>query len=212
MRHYRWHWTDLEVKMTDADALDESSAQGPLPGAAIRRLRRARGLTLVELASAAGLSHPFLSQVERGRATPSMRSLASIAHALGTSQIELLTAPDAADASPVSVIPAGHAARGIYGDGRASLLVTRSDARFSPIVVRGTQQDYGERFAHDEHEFLHLIAGHMEIELDGDCQLLVPGDSVYYGARVPHRWRAVDPEGYHAIVVKERPRLEGGGV
>src|ERR1700704_1743159 len=35
-------------------------------GAAIRRLRKERGLTLVQLARLAELSHPFLSQLERG--------------------------------------------------------------------------------------------------------------------------------------------------
>ncbi|WP_390898569.1 helix-turn-helix domain-containing protein [Streptomyces fulvoviolaceus] len=36
-------------------------------GAAIRRLRMERGLTLVQLA---GLSHPFLSRLERGLTRP----------------------------------------------------------------------------------------------------------------------------------------------
>jgi len=36
-------------------------------GSAIRALRRERGLTLVKLAAASGLSQPFLSQLELGR-------------------------------------------------------------------------------------------------------------------------------------------------
>ena len=38
-------------------------------GAAIRRRRRSLGLTLVQVAEATGLSHPFLSQLERGRSS-----------------------------------------------------------------------------------------------------------------------------------------------
>src|SRR3546814_5614821 len=41
-------------------------------GASIRHLRHARGRTLVQLAEATGLSHPFLSQLERGLAQPSL--------------------------------------------------------------------------------------------------------------------------------------------
>ena len=66
-------------KMTDAERL----------GRSIRLARRGRGLTLVELAALAGLSHPFISQVERGVARPSMLSLERISRALGTSQLEL---------------------------------------------------------------------------------------------------------------------------
>ena len=41
-------------------------------GARVRTLRRERGLTLKGLGRLAGLSHPFLSQVERGLARPSV--------------------------------------------------------------------------------------------------------------------------------------------
>jgi len=56
-----------------------------LPGAIswpVRSLRRQRGLTLKELGGRAGLSHPFLSQVERGLARPSVVSVERIADAL----------------------------------------------------------------------------------------------------------------------------------
>jgi len=44
-----------------------------------------------EVALEAGLSQPFLSQIERGQAQPSMRSLDRIAHALGASAVSLLS-------------------------------------------------------------------------------------------------------------------------
>jgi transcriptional regulator with XRE-family HTH domain len=52
-------------------------------GARIRALRHERALTLKELGRAAGLSHPFLSQLERGLARPSVASAERIAAALG---------------------------------------------------------------------------------------------------------------------------------
>ena len=60
-------------------------------GRYVRMLRRARGLTLMQLAALADLSQPFLSQLERGQARPSMASLGRIAHALGSSQLELIS-------------------------------------------------------------------------------------------------------------------------
>lgn len=56
----------------------------PHPGAAIRALRRERGLTLVELGARSGLSVPFLSQLENRRARPSGKTLGSVAAALST--------------------------------------------------------------------------------------------------------------------------------
>src|SRR5579859_7376410 len=49
---------------------------------AIRARRRRLGFTLQELAKKSGLSAPFLSQVERDRAMPSITSLIAIAQAL----------------------------------------------------------------------------------------------------------------------------------
>src|SRR5688500_13871412 len=51
-------------------------------GARVRELRQDRGLTLKALGRRAGLSHPFLSQVERGIARPSVGSVERIASAL----------------------------------------------------------------------------------------------------------------------------------
>ena len=68
----------------------EHSTPAELLGRYIRGVRRSRALTLVQLAALAELSHPFLSQLERGRARPSMTSLEKIARALGSSQLELI--------------------------------------------------------------------------------------------------------------------------
>ena len=52
-------------------------------GEDIRSLRRSRGMTLADLAGAIGRSIGWLSQVERGRTTPSVRDLGAIAARLG---------------------------------------------------------------------------------------------------------------------------------
>ncbi len=56
----------------------------------IRVLRKEKGLTLKQLASASGLSLPFLSEVERGESNPSLESLESIARGLSINIEELL--------------------------------------------------------------------------------------------------------------------------
>src|SRR5437762_13705247 len=58
-------------------------------GARIRALRLARGATLRQLASKAGVTESFLSQVERGVASPSIASVQRIARALDHSIAEL---------------------------------------------------------------------------------------------------------------------------
>ena len=58
-------------------------------GPRLRRLRTARALTLRELAARAGVTESFLSQVERGVATPSIASVQRISRGLGLSIADL---------------------------------------------------------------------------------------------------------------------------
>src|SRR3954453_21849340 len=91
-------------------------------GRAIRSLRRDRGLTLLQAANASGLSQPFLSQLELGRARPSMRSLHRIAVALGTTQQALLAAAAQPEAGSTPVRGAGAELVAVR-DGGARLLL-----------------------------------------------------------------------------------------
>ncbi len=61
-------------------------------GQCLRRARLERGLTLREVAEAAGESLGHLSEVERGRKEPSSEVLAAICVALGLDLVDLLQA------------------------------------------------------------------------------------------------------------------------
>ncbi|WP_354576348.1 XRE family transcriptional regulator [Frigoribacterium sp. UYMn621] len=176
-------------------------------GSRIRQLRRARGLTLVQLAVSADLSHPFLSQLERGRARPSMTSLEKIARALGSSQLELMAAAedDAADQSDIVVVHADQGTRGPYGDGEGRLLV-HGRRRFHPMEFRGSNQVPGEFYEHEGDEFLHVVSGVVIVDFEGrESSVLRAGDSVYFAGGIRHRWHAAEPGGYRLFVVKEKP-------
>jgi ribosome-binding protein aMBF1 (putative translation factor) len=59
-------------------------------GAAVRRLRSRRGLTLEELAHRAGMDYTHLSGIERGRRNPSFSALVDLARALEAHPADLL--------------------------------------------------------------------------------------------------------------------------
>lgn len=61
-------------------------------GQRIRRLRKARKMTLEELARATDLSQPFISQIERDIKTPSIGTLYRICNALSVTLAEFFSA------------------------------------------------------------------------------------------------------------------------
>jgi XRE family aerobic/anaerobic benzoate catabolism transcriptional regulator len=84
-------------------------------GRRARELRGARGLTLKELAQGAGLSSRFLVQLESGRANISVRSLAGLARALGTTPAALLSGPGGEADLPVIAL------LGLRGAGKTTI-------------------------------------------------------------------------------------------
>nr|WP_277951169.1 helix-turn-helix transcriptional regulator [uncultured Microbacterium sp.] len=174
-------------------------------GPRVRALRTQRGLTLVQLAALADLSHPFLSQLERGLARPSMASLEKIASALGTSVVELLADERGAadEVTAVSIVRADDGVIGGFGSGLGRVLVSGARRPFRPIEYTGENAEWGEVVAHAEDEFLHVIEGTIELELGGVVYRLGPRDSAYTPGGTGHRWRGADGQPYRLIVVKE---------
>ncbi|WP_228373631.1 helix-turn-helix domain-containing protein [Demequina soli] len=175
-------------------------------GARMRELRKARGLTLVGLAEATGLSHPFLSQVERGLANLSLQSLRRIAVALETSPVELVAATESAAAPRrVEVVRAG--SRRVTPEGFArgtAVSLVRGARPFAPILVESDAREAGEAFVHAEDEFVYVLAGAVTVETDGRAHALAVGDSAYYAGGVRHRWWS--PEAFRLLVVKQQAR------
>jgi quercetin dioxygenase-like cupin family protein len=140
-----------------------------------------------------------------------MPSLARIASALGSSQVELMAGAgdlDLPDAPParVSVVHAHEGMQGPFGDGQARVL-SHGDLPFLPMAFCAANTTFGEFYAHAEDEFLHVTEGVAEIDLaDEGVHRLEPGDSLHYAGGTPHRWRSGDGGTYRMLVVKERRR------
>jgi transcriptional regulator with XRE-family HTH domain len=155
-------------------------------GGAIRSLRRQKGLTLVDVAGRADLSHSFLSQLERGLAQPSMASLHRIAQALGTTQQALMST---GERGPVSLVRAGEGERIPNPGGHTRALVHGSRPMY-PIEFVGAPDDFQEYYTHAGDELVHVIAGELEVDLEGEgVYRLGPGDTLYYSGGIRHRWR-----------------------
>ncbi|MER5276528.1 helix-turn-helix domain-containing protein [Streptomyces sp. NPDC002809] len=178
-----------------------SEADTPQVGPGIRRRRRALELTLAEVARRAGLSVPFLSQIENGRSRPSMGSLQRIADALDTTAVQLLSTAEAP--RPVDVV------RGTSASVRETGAEGEGDGRMRPLV-RGHQRlhaleftgdhDWGREFRHRNDEILYVADGSAEVEADGNFYRLERGDTLYCAGGLVHRWRPIEP-GTRVLVV-----------
>ncbi|WP_371530082.1 XRE family transcriptional regulator [Streptomyces sp. NBC_01283] len=177
---------------------EENAAGAPQVGPGIRRLRRALDLTLADVAARAGVSAPFLSQVENGRSRPSMGSLQRIADALDTTAVQLLASAD--PPRPVDVVR-GDSASVREGDGREARMrpLVRGHQRLHALEFTG-DHDWGREYRHRNDEILYVADGSAEVEADGSVYRLARGDTLYCAAELPHRWRPLEP-GTRVLVV-----------
>jgi transcriptional regulator with XRE-family HTH domain len=154
-------------------------------GARVRKLRRERGLTLKGLGRLAGLSHPFLSQVERGLARPSVGSVERIAAALDV-PVARLWAPEH-EGEAVRIL------RRTEGEvDEATGLRDLGGSPGTPILrewtARSRRWPEASTVEHGE-VAIYVARGTVEIDLDGTVEALDEGDTIRFDGAIPHRLR-----------------------
>jgi transcriptional regulator with XRE-family HTH domain len=157
-------------------------------GARLRQVRLARHRTLRDVASAAGVSESFLSQVERARVNASVATLRRIAVALGVTIGDLF---QERPAGRLAVLRAADRPSLLFGlFGRKFHLHPAADRAFDVFIC---EFDPGgstgpEPYKHgDSEEFLLILDGAAEFQLGPDVVSLATDDSIVYRSSIPHR-------------------------
>jgi len=157
-------------------------------GARIRTRRLARRATLRELAAQAAVTESFLSQVERGVASPSIASVQRIARALDTNIAELFAADEGAGV----VVRVGDRRKIVYqGLGAVDEFLTRGTAGRLQVIYSTIQPGGGtgdEAYTHDsDEEVVVVLEGSLDLWIGPEHYRLEAGDAVTHSSRVPHR-------------------------
>ena len=149
-------------------------------GADLRALRKARGLTLTDLAERLGRSVGWLSQVERDISEPSITDLREIAAAVGVS-VSMLFRHSAAPAEETGFIVRRDARRPI-GNEIAGL----TEELLSPDLTDDFEMVHSTFLPHSRiketvsrptQEVGYLISGQLDVEIAGTLHHVHPGDS-----------------------------------
>lgn len=174
---------------TDDDTTGQASQQEVI-GARLRALRTARRLSLGDVARETGISTSFLSLIENGRSDLTIGRLTRLVGYFGISINDLLPSPTSSDPD---VVRAGDTRqlRSPAEGATISLLATATTRTMLPMLV---ELEPGASLAEDGHhageEFTFVLSGTLSLEFDtAPPQRLQAGDSAYYDATRPHRFR-----------------------
>lgn len=164
-------------------------------------------MTMQQLAAVAGVSQPFLSQIERGQARPSMGSLDRIAQGLGSSAMSLLAADG--EHPSVEVVRAVDRVEMVQTElaaGSTALELTAGSRHLRAIEFRGGSSEFQERyFVHHNEELALVLEGRYVWDIEGEEHEVGPGDTLSYAGGIGHRYRVVGdpPHRFIAVIVHD---------
>ena len=159
-------------------------------GEKVKALRLANRMTLKQLASRAGCTDAYLSQLERGRANPSIMILKNIASALKVKVVDFFIETKAEKNDVV-----------LREDERVTINFRRGDAKIQ-MLVRSIRNKRMQPFyttiepgggskgsySHIGDEFGIVLQGELKINLSGTEYRVKKNESFYFSSQEPHSW------------------------
>ncbi len=193
-------------------------------GDRLRAARRAHGLSLRALADRLGISPSLISQVETGRAKPSVNTLYALASELGISLDDLLftdarPGPSAArrprlapvearpreatlPAEPVQRAGARKSIRlasGVVWERLTTASIPNVEFIYVVYEVGGASSPEHEFQRHSGQEWGYILRGTLGVTVGFDEYVLGPGDAITLDSTVPHRLYNLGGDPVHGI-------------
>jgi transcriptional regulator with XRE-family HTH domain len=158
-------------------------------GGKIKELREKKGLTMKRLAELVQCTSSLISQLEKGKADPSISTLKKIAEALNANIVDFVSF----EATEDEVVT--------RADKRVVMQLPRWDARIQSLiraigkkkmqpfytVIKPGGGSHG-LYSHNGEEFGIVLQGEMELTLEGKVYKVGKNDSFYFSSQIPHDW------------------------
>ena len=196
----------MTLERTDAGRATRPDS--PDIGEALRVRRHELGWSLRDLADRLGCSPSLISQIERGRANPSVSTLYSIVQALDVSLDELLfnerraTTTDPPPGGPIQRGDERHRIRlasGVLWERLTTVSEPGVEFLHVTYEVGGASSPEDAFQRHAGHEWGYVLSGTLQVTIGFRQYLLEPGDAISLDSTTPHRLANVGDVPVHAI-------------
>jgi len=158
-------------------------------GERLKRYRLEKKLTLKMIEMDSGVSATHISEIERGKSSPTVGALTRIARAMGEEPSYFVEA----DELPlVHVVKKADRRRFRFIDPPVEIeslsgRIPQSRVSFMKMTWEKGAVAVGNVNRHEGEEFILLLKGILEVHVNQDRYVLKEGDSLHYHASNPHR-------------------------
>jgi transcriptional regulator with XRE-family HTH domain len=195
-----------EFSETSPELLDDAQRIA----AWIRTYRLRRNLTLTQLSELSGVSIGHLSRLENGTRTPTVRLLLQLARALGVSVGALVGETPHQNAVYVSRLVDRRTIE--TGDTSLQSLSDPALRWLQAVELSLVPGRVGEPASHPGEEWIYVLDGAIEVDVNGSSASLATGDALHFRADVPHALHNPHDDGATVLVVNsmESPAMHLG--
>jgi len=159
-------------------------------GKRIKKIRESKHLTLKNIEAVAGISATHISEIERGKTSPTLGALIRIAGALEKDPAYFIEDEDLGDRSVVTLesriqesLPGG---AGTIERLTASIPGGRLQA--CVVTLQPGRERHGDAHSHYGNEAVLVLDGRVDFRVGDDSFSLDAGDSIYYTGEVEHQY------------------------
>lgn len=174
----------------------------------IKEKRRAKGITIQELADKAEVSKGLISQIENNRTVPSLLVLINIIRALNLDMNEFFNEIGQEQQSSKIIIKQEASYQVFEKEAAKGFLykrvLTRSVKNY-PVDIVILELKKGARRAQmvktDAYEYKYIIQGKVEYQVENEKYILNTGDSLFFDGRLGHKPANIGEEDAKILVV-----------
>lgn len=153
-------------------------------GAAIRAIRKRKGLTIPQLCKGTGLSKGFISNVENNKTSPSIATLENIATFLKVPLPYLLLRKE----QRMHVVRKDERKHTTTGKEKLQVEHLSAQGGLRMVIVESPPgSSTGDHHAHEGEECHFVLKGRILAEQGEDSAILEEGDAFSWNASVPHK-------------------------
>jgi len=154
--------------------------------------------TLTEVSTATGISKSTMSRLETGQRRPTLELLLALSHVYRVPLDELVAAPVQGDPR-IRLKPSRVKGRMVIP------LTHQPDGTQAWKIVIPTSKVTPELRAHDGHEWIYVLSGHMRLVVGDDDWVLGPGEVAEFGTGTPHWFGSTGDEPAEILSIFNRP-------
>ena len=174
-------------------------------GRILQKLRKDRGFSIRKVSEETGFSLSFLSKLENGKTSITIRNLIKLLNFYGVTLADVFAEPSS------KKIAFRREERKVLESSEhitLELLVDDHDNNMEPIVATfQPHARYVEQLEHGGEEFAFVVKGELRFTLENSAHHLREGDCVYFPGQKSHGWENISDEIALLLMVTSPPSV-----